>query len=178
MANTILTPTAVTREALRVLHQKLNFVGLDHPRLRRQLRQGGRQDRRHPQGAPAEPVHRDRTGATMAAQDTSETSVDLKVRPRRHVDMNFTSNDLTLNLDDFSERIIEPAMAVVAANIEADALTMYKDVYNQVNNTGSAATFAKVLQGRKVLVDNLAPMNDRTVVLPEHPGQRRPGRTR
>jgi hypothetical protein len=27
MPNTILTPTAVTREALRVLHQKLNFVG-------------------------------------------------------------------------------------------------------------------------------------------------------
>ena len=27
MANSILTPTAVTREALRILHQKLNFVG-------------------------------------------------------------------------------------------------------------------------------------------------------
>ena len=27
MPNTILTATAVTREALRVLHQKLNFVG-------------------------------------------------------------------------------------------------------------------------------------------------------
>jgi hypothetical protein len=27
MSNTILTPTAVTREALRILHQKLNFIG-------------------------------------------------------------------------------------------------------------------------------------------------------
>lgn len=27
MPNSILTPTAVTREALRILHQKLNFVG-------------------------------------------------------------------------------------------------------------------------------------------------------
>jgi len=27
VANTLLTPTAVTREALRILHQKLNFVG-------------------------------------------------------------------------------------------------------------------------------------------------------
>jgi hypothetical protein len=53
-------------------------------------------------------------------------------------------------------------MSVLAANIEADALSMYKDVYQQVNNTGSAATFAKVLQGRKMLVDNLAPLNDRT----------------
>ena len=27
MANTLLTPTQVTREALRILHQKLRFVG-------------------------------------------------------------------------------------------------------------------------------------------------------
>ena len=27
MANTILTPTAVTRKAAMVLHQKLNFIG-------------------------------------------------------------------------------------------------------------------------------------------------------
>jgi hypothetical protein len=27
MANSILTPTQITREALRILHQKSNFVG-------------------------------------------------------------------------------------------------------------------------------------------------------
>jgi hypothetical protein len=53
-------------------------------------------------------------------------------------------------------------MSVLAANIEADAISMYKDVPYQVNNQGSAATFAKVLLGRKQLVDNLAPLNDRT----------------
>ncbi len=52
-------------------------------------------------------------------------------------------------------------MSVLAANIEADAMTMYKDVYNQVLGTG-AATFTRVLQGRKILVDNLAPLNGRT----------------
>jgi hypothetical protein len=103
-----------------------------------------------------------RTGPTLAAQDTTESSVDLKVQTQKGVDLNFTSIDLTLSLDEFSERILEPAMAVLAANIEADAMSMYKDVWNQVNNQGQPATFNKVLQGRKILVDNLAPLAART----------------
>jgi hypothetical protein len=70
--------------------------------------------------------------------------------------MNFTSAELTLSMDDFSKRIIEPAMAVLAANIEADALgTMRKDVYQQANNTAAAITFANVLAGRRKLNDAL-----------------------
>ena len=48
-------------------------------------------------------------------------------------------------------------MSVLAAAIESDALSMRKEVYSQVNNTGAAITFAKVLEGRKKLVDSLAP---------------------
>ena len=165
MANTILTATAVTREALRVLHQKLNFVGT----ITRDY-----DDRFAQQGAKVGDTlkirlpnqYKVRTGATLSAApadlDTIETSVDLKVQTQKGVDLNFTSVDLTLSLDDFSERILEPAMSVLAAHIEADAMNMYKDVYNQVNNHGVAADFAKVLQARKILVDNLAPLNGRT----------------
>jgi hypothetical protein len=60
---------------------------------------------------------------------------------------------------------LAPAAAVLAANIEADALSMYKDVYNQVSNIGAAATFAKLLGGRKLLMDNLAPPDNRACVL-------------
>jgi hypothetical protein len=161
MANAILTATAVTREALRVLHQKLNFVGsitreYDDSFARQGAKVGDTLKVRLPNQYVV------RTGATLAAQDTTESSVDLKVQTQKGVDLNFTSVDLTMNLDDFSERILEPAMSVLAANIEADAMSMYKDVYNQVTNAGAAATFAKVLQGRKILVDNLAPLAGRT----------------
>ncbi|MCG8400299.1 MAG: hypothetical protein MJA84_01740 [Firmicutes bacterium] len=164
MANSILTPTQVTREALRVLHQKLGFIGSIHR---------GYDDRYAKTGAkigntlkirlPNE--YTVRTGATLSAQDTSETSVDLTVDTQAGVDVNFTSEELTMDLDDFSDRILEPAMAVVAAKMESDALSMYKDVYNQVNNAGSAITFARVLEGRKQLVDNLAPTSKRSVCL-------------
>lgn len=106
-----------------------------------------------------------RNGPALATQDTSESSVDLKVQTQKGVDLNFTSVDLTMSLDDFSDRVLEPAMSVLAASIEADAMTMYQDVANQVNSQGSAASFQKVLQGRKILVDNLAPLGGRTANL-------------
>lgn len=165
MANSLLTPTQVTRKALAVLHSKLNFIGAitrdyDDSYAREGAKIGDTLKIRLPNQYTVG------TGATITPQDTTETSVSLQVATQKHVPMSFTSADLTMSLDDFSERIIEPAMAVLAANIESDVLSnVYKDVYNQVNNHGAAATFNKVLQGRKQLVDNLAPQNDRMVCL-------------
>src|SRR3569833_143536 len=140
MASTRLTPTAVTREALRVLHQKLNFVGsitreYDDSFARQGAKIGDTLKVRLPNQYIV------RSGATLSAPDVTESTVDLKVQTQKGVDLNFTSGDLTLALDDFSERILEPAMSVLAANIEADALNMYKAVYNQVANQGPPASF-------------------------------------
>lgn len=106
-----------------------------------------------------------RTGAPLSTQDTTETSTTLQVATQKGVDITFSSNELTMSLDDFSGRILEPAMSVLAANMEADALSMALDVYNSVGNIGSAITFNKALAARKMLVDNLAPGNDRTLLL-------------
>lgn len=165
MPNSILTPTAVTREALRILHQKLNFVG----RIKRDYddsfaKTGAKIGDSLKIRLPNE--YTVRTGATLSAQDTSEISTTLQVATQKGVDLNFTSVDLTLSLDDFSKRILDPAMSVLAANIEADALSMMLDVYNNVNNVGSVISFKRLMESRKVLNDNLAPMdNDRTVLL-------------
>lgn len=164
MANAFLTPTAVTREALRVLHQKLNFVGsitrdYDESFAKSGAKIGDSLKIRLPNQYTV------RTGATLSAQDTTESSVTLQVATQKGVDLNFTSVDLTMNLDDFSKRIIQPAMSVLAANIEYDAMAMYKDVYQSVWNGGSALTLAKVLAGRKILQDALAPLDNRTANL-------------
>lgn len=165
MANTILTPTAVTREALRILHQKLNFIG----RINRQY-----DDSFAEAGAKIGTdlkirlpnQYTVRSGANLSTQDTTESSTTLQVTSQKGVDTTFSSAELTLSLDDFSQRILEPAMAVLAANIESDALGMRKDVYNAVNNIGSAITFNKLMTARKILNDNLTPMDqNRTMLL-------------
>lgn len=164
MSNTILTPTAVTNEALRVLHQKLNFVGsinrsYDDSFAKSGAKIGDSLKIRLPNQYTVS------TGANLDAQDTAESSVTLQVATQKHVDMNFTSAELTLSMDDFSNRIIKPAMSVLAANIEYDAMAMYKDVYQSVWNSGSALTLAHVLAGRKILQDSLTPLDTRTANL-------------
>ncbi len=164
MANSILTPTMVTREALRILHQKLNFIGTinrqyDDSFAKSGAKIGDSLKIRLPNQYTV------RTGASLSAQDTTETSTTLQVATQKGVDLSFTSAELTLSLDDFSQRILQPAMSVLAANIEADALSMALDVYNGVNNIGSAISLNKVLTGRKVLNDNLAPMDDQRTAL-------------
>jgi hypothetical protein len=165
MPNSILTPTAVTRKALQILHQKLNFVGninrtYDDSFANSGAKIGDSLKIRLPNEYTV------RTGANLSVQDTTETSTTLQIATQKGVDISFSSAELTLSLDDFASRILEPAMAVLAANIEADALNMYKDVYNLVDNDGFAISFLNMMQGRKVLNDNLTPMdNNRSALL-------------
>lgn len=165
MPNTILTPTAVTRESLRILHQKLNFIGnIDRQYDDSFAKTGAKIGDSLKIREPNEYVVR--TGINMSAQDTVETSQTLQVSTVKGVDLNFTSAELTLSLDDFSKRILEPAMSVLAANIEADALSMYKDVYNIVDQDATAFSWNTVLNGRKTLNDSLTPMdNQRSCLL-------------
>ncbi|WP_455154168.1 P22 phage major capsid protein family protein [Cupriavidus campinensis] len=164
MANSLLTPTAVTRKALAILHQKLNFIGsinrqYDDSFAKTGAKIGSTLNIRLPNEYVV------RTGPNLSAQDTNEISVPLTMATQKGVDLNFTSVDLTLSLDDFAERILDPAMAVLAANIEADALNMALDVYQTVNNIGSPLTLNKALAARKLLVDALAPNDKRTLLL-------------
>ena len=159
MANTLLTPTAVTREALRILHQKLTFVGAinrqyDSSFAKTGAKIGDSLKIRLPNEYTV------RTGATLSAQDTTETSTTLQVATQKGVDLNFTSDDLTLDLDDFSTRILDPAISVLAAAVESDAYSMYKDVYQLVDNDGNSITFKNIMEGRQKLVDSLTPMDN------------------
>lgn len=164
MANTLLTPSMITREALRILHQKLNFIGNINRQYDDSFAQSGAKigDTLRVRLPNQYTV---RTGATLSAQDTTEQQVSLTVGTQKGVDLNFSSAELTMSLDDFSTRILEPAMAVLAANLEADALTMARDVYNTVNGIGAAITWKNVLNARKSLNDNLAPMDNNRALL-------------
>ena len=164
MANTLLTPTAVTREALRVLHQKLNFVGTinrsyDDRFAKSGAKIGDSLTIRKPNQYTV------RTGAALSSQDIAEQSVTLQVATQKGVDTTFTSDDLSLDIDDFSDRILQPAMAVLGANIEADVMNCYKDVALNVTDVGATVTTADIMTASKVLTDNLSPYDGRCLNL-------------
>lgn len=164
--NTILTPQMITREALRILHQKLNFISNINTQYDDRFAQSGAKiGDTLAIRLPNE--YTIRSGRVISSYvDTVEQSVPLVVNNQRGVDVNFSTAEMTLSLDDFSQRILEPAMAVLASNVEADALNMIWDVANTVDNIGSALTFRKTMEARKRLNDNLAPMdNNRSFLL-------------
>jgi hypothetical protein len=164
MSHTILTPTAVTREALRILHQKLKFVGsinrqYDESFAKAGAKIGDSLKIRLPNEFTV------RTGRAINVQEVSETSVTLQVATQKGVDFSFNSAEWTLSLDDYSERVLDPAMTVLAANIESDALSMYKDVYQEISDVGATATVDFVLQTSEALTKALSPENKRTMLL-------------
>jgi hypothetical protein len=155
----------VTRKALMILHQKLAFVGTIERQYDDQFAKDGAKigatlTIRLPNQYTVS------TGQTIAPQDTTEQSTVLSVATQKNVPMSFFSSELTLSIDNFSERIIDPAMSVLAAAVEADAFNMALDTYQQVGTPGSTPTaLLTYLQAMARLTNSLAPLSQRNIQL-------------
>lgn len=79
--------------------------------------------------------------------------------------MVFTSQELTQDISLFSENYIEPAMSVLAANLESDALSMYKQVYTEISDLSEDPDLRDVLDMGSRLTENLTPYSDRCLLL-------------
>lgn len=170
MANSILTPTMITREALRVLHGKLSFVSNVNTQYDDRFAQSGAKigtslNIRMP------PKYSVRTGASASYQDHVERSTPLTVNSQAGIDVSFTSVELTMNLDEFSRVVIEPAMSQLAAHIENQCLQDARNLvanYNGITTTSGSLDFASFDQQGSILTENLAPYSNRcSLVTPE-----------
>ena len=165
-ANTLLTIDMVTLEALRVLHGNLAFVknvnrDYDSAFAKDGAKIGDTLRIRKP------PKYTIRTGRVMSAQNSTETYVSLPVSTQKGVDMDFTSAEFTMSIDNFSTRFLKPAMAVLSSNIDYDALSMTLKVQNSVGSPGTTpATFLVWAQANQKLDEFLAPRDsERTAIL-------------
>jgi len=155
--NTILTTDKILLKALDVLHAKLNFIGSINRNYDSQFAQtGGKIGESLRIRLPEKFTVTD--GAILDLQDSVEQSITMTQATRKHVGMHFTSQDLTMSLDDFTERKIEPAMAALASTIEADALSMVLDIYNTTGTFGVVpASLVPFLGAKAKLNQYLAP---------------------
>ena len=165
MANSMLTPTAVTREIQSVLHGKLFLAkkvnrDYDSQYMGDGAKEGADIKIRLPNKYTV------RTGKTFNAQDTSETSVTLTRATQIGVDMTFSTAELTMEMQDFSKRIIEPAAKPLASTIENAVAGLYVNVPNLVGTAGTTpGSMLVVLQAGARLTDNLVDDNDRYLAL-------------
>jgi len=168
VSNTLLSPTIITREALRVLHAKLNFISNINRQYDNQFANSGAS----PSGkiGPSLTIRMPnrfttRTGWTRVNQDITEQSQVLTVSTVKGVDFTFSQQELTLTLDDFSKRYIVPAVSQLASTIEADALNMLLDVYNAYDDNANPFAYKDFNNGRGILNQYLAPDFNRSAVL-------------
>jgi hypothetical protein len=64
------------------------------------------------------------TGPALNVEDFNETSVPVTLSTQFHVDTQFTTQDLALSLDMFSDRVLKPAIAAIANKIDRDGMAM------------------------------------------------------
>jgi hypothetical protein len=101
-------------------------------------------------------------GAALQVQDDNEQFTTLTVASQKHIGVNFTTAELTMQLDDFAERVLKPRISQLAASIDADVANAYKNIFASVGTPGTTpATSLVLLQAQQKLNEAAAVMSPR-----------------
>lgn len=168
MANTTLTADIVAKEALAILDNELGWLGKLH---RAHENEYDQKVNGYKPGAtirirrPADFIVR--SGATMNLQDVIEGYTNLVVDQQKGVDFSFTSQDLTLDIEDLSERVIKPAMTTIINDVARDvAEQMYRGTYNWAGTPGQTInSFADFGKGPERMDEMAIPSDMRCALL-------------
>ena len=161
MANSILTIDMITRKALEILENNLVLTR----NVNRQY-----DDSFAVEGAKIGSTLRIRLpdralvtdGAALQTQDDNEQFTTLSVANQKHIGINFTSAELTMQLDDFAERVLKPRISQLASSIDADVANAYKNIYASVGTPGTTpSTSLVLLQAQQKLNEAAAVMSPR-----------------
>jgi P22 coat protein - gene protein 5 len=161
VSNSILTIDMITRKALQILENNLVITR----NVNRQY-----DDSFAVEGAKIGSTLRIRLpdralvtdGAALQVQDDNEQYTTLTVSSQKHIGVNFTAAELTMQLDDFAERVLKPRISQLASSVDADVANAYKSIGASVGTPGSAPSTALVLlQAHQKLNEQAAGMMPR-----------------
>ena len=158
MSNALITTSKITRHAVKEFINSLQIASKVDRQLDSEFRKIGETI------SVRRPVmFTSSDGATLgAAEDIEEVAASVTLDTRKHVHFAITSKDLTLSIEDFNDRYIQPAMAELAQQVESSLADSYKQIANFVGTPGTApSTFLEVGAAAKVLTKLGTPMNVR-----------------
>ena len=162
MPNTLITPSMIAKEALMQLENNLVFANQVHREYVSEFRGG--------QGSTVairRPVKFNTSnGATLVKQDVEEKSTNITIDQRKHVGWEFTTQDLTLSIEEYSERYIKPAAITLAQTVDRSVASLYSSVWNSVGSPGTTpANFAAVAAAAQRLDEMAVPSDRRTIAV-------------
>ncbi|MDN7814663.1 P22 phage major capsid protein family protein [Burkholderia vietnamiensis] len=159
MSNTLLTPVKILDESLMILENNLAFTSRANRDYSDEFAVSGAKI-----GATVNARKPNRfvgtTGAALNIENVNETSVPITLTTQFHVDFTFSSQELTLIVDEFADRYLRPAMATIANKIDFDGLGLAANVANNVGTVGTTPNDIKVLLDAGVKLDNEATPRD------------------
>ena len=167
MSNSLLTIDVIAKEALMVLENEIVAAKKVHRGLESEF---GNAKNGYQSGATVT-IKRPtdftvRSGANASVQDVIEGSTTITVDQQKGVDFAFSSQELTLNIKDLSERVIKPAMVQLANTIDAAVMALASKVPNWVGSPGQNINSFQDFALAPQRLDEQAVMSDgRTAIL-------------
>lgn len=161
MANTFLTPNIIAREALMVLRNNAVFANLVYRDYSNEFVAGVGDTISIRK--PAKFVAKEFNGTQIEIQNATETNVDVKMDKLLDVSFAVTSKEMSMDIEDFSQQLLVPAMQAFADKIDGYLIGLADAVTGQVakNDPIDVSTVVSV---REILTKNAAPLADRRFV--------------
>lgn len=155
MANTLLTIDMITKESLRILKNELGFSKgvnrqYDGEFSKKGAKIGDALRIRKP------PRYTVTDGASLSAQNVVDEQSTLTLDSQKHVAFNFSSKEMTLDIDMFSERYLQPAVVSLANKIDYDGLSLFDEVYNTTGTPGTTPNAFSYLTDAGTKLSNFA----------------------
>lgn len=160
MANAVITPDIIAKEALMQLENNVVMGKLVHRQYKEEfVTVGATVDIRKPVKFVAS------DGATRVNQDVEEAATPFTIDKRKHVSWKFSTQDLTLSIEQYSERYIRPAMIALANQVDSDLCALHTGVFQNVGDNATPATFLEFGAASTRLDESAVPSEDRRLVL-------------
>ena len=145
MSNTILTHSMIAERALFDLHNNLVMAKNVYKGYNSEFNSVGRFKKGASVAIQLPNKFRAKTAVTRDPVDHLERSTTVTVDTQQHVSWDFTERELTLSIEDFSRKYINPATIALADKVDSDGAAEYKNIYNSVGTPGTTPSTFKVL---------------------------------
>lgn len=167
MSSSLLTPTIIAREALMRLENNLVMANLVYRAYENEYQSQPNGNKIGATITIRKPVQYSlRSGATASMQDTTEGSTSITVDQQIGIDFQFRSDDLTLDITQFSERYLKDGLSKIANKIDSDLYALSLDVPNWVGTPGQTInSFSDFGKAPQRMTELAMPEDDRKCVL-------------
>lgn len=159
--NALLTPSLISKETLVLLENNLVMAGKVNRQFENQfVKIGDTLTVRKPNRFVVT------NGPGLVIQNVTEPSTSITISNQKTVGFLFSTRELTLVIEEFSERYLKPIASVLANQVDYDVNALYSQVFNKVGTPGTVPNnFSFLAAVGQRMDEGAVPQDGRTLLL-------------